>query len=81
MNVPGRKNRVTRVIIFMETVSVFVFLAMSFISLVMCSIFFVDARDSSARILLLCGLRNSRIPCSYRILASDTHRRILTIYQ
>lgn len=32
MNVPGRKKRVTSVITFIETVSIFVLRAMSFIS-------------------------------------------------
>lgn len=42
MNVPGRKNKVTNVIIFMETVSVLVLRAISLMSLVMISIFLVD---------------------------------------
>lgn len=65
MNVPGKKNNVTSVMIFIETVSVCVFCAISFISVVMCSICCVDALDSRARILLLCVFRKSRMPCSY----------------
>lgn len=42
MKVPGRKNKVTKVIIFIETVSVFVFRAISLISFVICSILSVD---------------------------------------
>lgn len=53
MNVPGKKNSVTTVIIFIDTVSVFVFLATSFISFVMFSMLSVDTRDSLASVLLL----------------------------
>lgn len=53
MNVPGKKNSVTTVIIFIDTVSVFVFLAISFISFVMFSMLSVDTRDSLASVLLL----------------------------
>jgi hypothetical protein len=51
MNVPGRKNKVTNVIIFMETVSVLVLRAISLMSLVMISIFLVDFWDCDARSL------------------------------
>ena len=53
MNVPGKKNNVTTVMIFIDTVSVFVFRAMSFISFVMLSMLRVEALDSRASILLL----------------------------
>ena len=49
MNVPGRKKSVTSVMIFIETVSVLVFRAISFMSLVIYSIFLVDKRDWFAR--------------------------------
>lgn len=42
MNVPGRKKRVTSVITFIETVSIFVLRAMSFISPVMVTMLLVD---------------------------------------
>ena len=69
MKVPGRKNNVTSVIIFMETVSVWVLRAMSFISLVIFSMLEVDARDSCASSLLLCAFRRSRMLCSFLRLA------------
>jgi uncharacterized membrane protein len=47
MNVPGRKNRVTRVIIFMETVSCCVFIAISNIASV---IFSMRSVESWARL-------------------------------
>lgn len=42
MNVPGKKNRVATVMTFIETVSIFVFRAISFISVVIEIIFFVE---------------------------------------
>lgn len=48
MKVPGKKNNVTNVIIFIDTVSVFVLRAISLISLVIFSIFLVDFLDSEA---------------------------------
>lgn len=56
MKVPGKKKRVTSVMIFIDTVSVFVLRAISFISPLMLSMFFVEDRDSLARSLLLCVL-------------------------
>ena len=53
MKVPGRKKRVTKVITFMDTVSVFVLIAMSFISNAIFSIFSDEALDSLARSLLI----------------------------
>lgn len=52
MKVPGKKNKVTSVIIFIETVSVFVLRAISLISFVIISIFLVDFWDADARSLL-----------------------------
>jgi hypothetical protein len=42
VNVPGRKNRVTSVMTFIETVSIFVWRAMSFISSVIVQMLFVE---------------------------------------
>lgn len=42
IKVPGRKNKVTSVMTFMETVSIFVLRAMSFISSVIVTILFVE---------------------------------------
>ena len=42
MNVPGRKNRVTSVMTFIETVSIFVLRAMSFMSSVMVTMLSVE---------------------------------------
>lgn len=61
INVPGRKNSVTRVMIFIDTVSVLVFRAISFISTVICSMLIVDALDSRAKALLLCAFWKSNI--------------------
>ena len=52
MKVPGRKKSITSVMIFIETVSVFVFRASSPISWVRCSMFLFDFRDWSAKYLL-----------------------------
>ena len=45
MNVPGKKNSVTRVITFIETVSVFVLSAISFISVAIFSKLSVETLD------------------------------------
>ncbi len=42
MKVPGKKNKVTRVMTFIETVSIFVLRAMSFMSFVIVSMLFVE---------------------------------------
>ncbi len=57
IKVPGKKKSVTRVMILMETVSCFVFRAMSCISFVMFSM-------ASAERLLAFVLRNAWISCS-----------------
>ena len=64
MKVPGKKNNVTTVMIFIDTVSVFVFNAISFISLVMLSMLRVEALDSRASILLLWVFWKSNMFCS-----------------
>ena len=64
MNVPGRKNRVTRVIIRIETVSCVVFRARTCISLVMTSMFCADTCDLLARSPLASIFWYSRIPCN-----------------
>lgn len=65
MKVPGKKNKVTRVIILIETVSCCVLIAISCIFPVIPSIFTADWCALSASILLASKLRNSRIPYSY----------------
>lgn len=64
MKVPGKKNNVTSVMIFIDTVSLFVLRAISPISLVRCSMFFVDFCDCSASCLLASVLWYSRSPFS-----------------
>ena len=61
MNVPGKKNSVTSVMIFMETVSVFVLRAMLFISSVISFIWRVESRDSEASVWLLRVFFKSRM--------------------
>ena len=69
MNVPGRKNNVTSVIIFIETVSVLVLRAILLISWVTFSIFLADLCDSAATTLLDLVFWNSSNPYNYRVLA------------
>jgi len=57
MNVPGKKNKVTSVIIFMETVSCCVFLDISNIASVIFSIRSVESWARLAYILLLSTAR------------------------
>jgi len=65
MNVPGRKNRVTRVIIRIETVSFFVFTAIRCMAFVIASIFPADICDFIASSLLASMLRIFKRPESY----------------
>ena len=64
MKVPGKKNKVTQVMIFMETVSSFVFAASVCISLVKTSILLADRSELLAYKLLACMLLYWRIPLS-----------------
>ena len=57
MKVPGRKNKVTRVMILIETVSCFVFCAIMCISQVMNSMFSADCCAFIASNLLASMLR------------------------
>jgi hypothetical protein len=57
VNVPGRKNKVTSVMTFIETVSIFVLRAMSFISSVIVHMLFVEY-------LFAWVFWYSRTPCS-----------------
>lgn len=66
MNVPGRKNSVTQVMILMDTVSVLVFLAMMCISLVISSIRIAELCAFSAYSLLASVLRYCKMPVNCR---------------
>lgn len=68
MNVPGRKNNVTSVMIFIETVSVLVLRAILLISSVTFSIFLADLCDSAATTLFDLVFWNSSKPYNYMIL-------------
>ena len=64
IKVPGRKNRVTSVMILMDTVSWVVFCASSFISLANCSMLLVivsiltaDSCDLLAKVMLAAAFR------------------------
>ena len=64
MKVPGKKNKVTSVMIFMETVSDLVLCATALMSWVRLSILLVDFRDWSARSLFACRFWKSSRPRS-----------------
>ena len=69
MNVPGRNNNVTSVMIVIEPVSVLVLRAISLILPVTFSISLADLCDSAATTLLDLVFWNSIKPYNYRILA------------